>query len=228
MKPKMFLTGLLACLSMHASGAIYTFNNAALGAGTELNPEFGDTLYANSDNSYALGSIVAVGYFPAAYDLASNLTSQSSLITNYTILRSVTIGSTLPSFQDPAVDTYAGYTEYAPFDDASIVPPSALIGRTLYAFVGNTADLNSSTAFSLFEVGPIQDDTSAESEYLINPSSGTILIGEIGSSTVVPGPGVVSGQNNTFRTLKTVAIVPEPSSALLAMLGALSILRRKR
>lgn len=231
MKPKLFLLALLSSFAMQAHGAIYIFNNAASGAGTLAIP--GDTLYANSNNVYLSGAstILSIGVFSDMYDLNGNLTNKVDLLGNFTTIRSVTIGTTLPTFdpmQAAGTAIYAGYTEYPSFDDASITGTNPLIGKILYAFVGNAATLATATEFALFEVGEIFDDTSAESEYTINPSGLVPLIGTLGTSTVVPGDGLGGGASPVFGTLRTAAIVPEPSSALITMLGVISLLRRKR
>ena len=218
MKLKSYLSIILLSVASIANGAIYTFNNVANGPG--------DTLYANSANAYSSGNILTVGTFTTGFDVNANLLNQAILLSNYSTLSQVTIGSTSETLGGEGSTTiFPGYTEYAPNNGADILTGNALIGKTLYAFVGNTASLASSTAFSLFVVAPaIFDDTTGESEYVVNPGNGgTVLIGTTSTSTVDAGAGP-----GTYNTLRTVAIVPEPSSALLGLIGAICLLRRKR
>ena len=218
MKIKTYASAILLCFASIANGAIYTFNNVALGPG--------DTLYADSNNNYASGTVLTVGTFTIGFDVAGNLLDQAALLSNYNSVSQVTIGSTSETLEGQGGTTlFPGYTEYAPVNGADILPPNGLIGQTLYAFVGNNSSLALSTAFSLFVVAPsIFDDTTGENEYVINPGNcGTILIGELDTSSVDAGAGA-----GVYNTLKTVAIVPEPSSMLLGLLGAVCMLRRKR
>jgi hypothetical protein len=213
MKIKSTLLMALIASAGLANGAIYTFNNVALGPG--------DTLYANSASQLSLGTIVTAGVFTAGFDLNANLGNKTALLAAFTILSSVTAGSPSDSFG--SLDPLPGYTEYLPNDLPSIVTGNALIGRTLYSFNGNAANLNDSTQFSLFQVATIADDTASENEYVINPAGITPIIGTPGTFN-----GNAGGGAGVYNTLNTAALIPEPSAALLGAIGALGLLRRRR
>jgi hypothetical protein len=219
MKLKSSLVLALIAFASVANGAIYIFNNVVNG--------IGDTLYANSANALSSDSIVSVGYFTSGFDLNANINNQALLLANYTILSSVTTGSTSPSLDPslvlPLTTLYPGYTEYEPIDTAAITGLDTRIGLTLYSFNGNASTLGTSNEFSLFEVDTIADDDPTEKEYTINPLGLTPLIGTLGIYN-----GDAGGGEGEYNTLKTAAIIPEPSAALLGSLGVLVLLRRRR
>jgi hypothetical protein len=215
MKLKSSLVLALIAFASVANGAIYIFNNVVLGPT--------DTLYANSANTLSSGSIVSVGYFTSGFNLNDNINNQALLLANYTVLSSVTTGSTSPTHDPTLTLFFPGYTEYEPIDTAAITGLDPRIGLILYSFNGNASTLGTSNEFSLFQVDPIADDDPTEIEYFINPSGATPLIGTLGTYIGDAGGGV-----GEYNTLKTATIIPEPSAALLGSLGVLVLLRRRR
>lgn len=204
----------LALSALSAEGAIYTFNNVILGPG--------DTLYADSSDNLLSGSIIAVGAFNSGFDEAAHLTNLSQLLANFQILATVTAGSTSVTLDPTLLTSFPGYTEYDPIDTADITGSDPLIGEPLYVFFGNQATLAGSTEHGLFMVATIEEDAPTEQEYVIKPEGVTPLIGNFGSFV-----GDAGGGTGTYITLQT-ELIPEPSSALLAACGALTLLRRRR
>lgn len=204
-------------MASNANAAIYAVSNVVSGYG------YSDGLYQNTDNSLLDGGIVAFGVFGGTgFDELDINTS----ISNFTILASALAGTN----SETLVGSFPGYVETV-VDTASIVEPNALIGQTLYVFVGNMSTLAASTAFGLFSAGIIQSDDPNEQTYLANPFSSfspdTLLLGEVGSFT----GNLMTDLNqteDTFQTLKLTAPVPEPSAALLGGLGALAACVRRR
>ena len=108
-----------------------------------------------------------------------------------------------------------------------LIAGNALIGKKLYAFVGNQSTLASSTAYALYLVDTFVEEQSGFGlTYLAQPYGITPLIGSVDTITTL-SPAIVSGDPETYTTLKLVA-VPEPSAALLGAVGALALLRRRR
>lgn len=205
------LTGLLGFAGF-SNAAIYNINNVVNGVG--------DTVYANSANELSTGGIVTIGVFTAGFDLASSLQDQAALLSNYTTLSFGLTGgpsSSLGTANSP------GYTELPSDDQASILAGNPLLGRSLYSFIGNGATLAASTEFALVLLGTLQEDSPNELSYSSNPAGLTPLIGKLGTFT-----GDLGGGAGTSVTLQTQVIVPEPSAALLGMVGALGLLRRRR
>lgn len=210
-----YIFGLLAMAS-NANAALYAVSNVVSGYGNA------DGLYQNTDNTLLDGGIVAFGVFGGTGFDALDIDAS---IANFTILASASAGSNSATLGG----SFAGYVE-TEFDTANVTAPNALMGQTLYVFVGNASTLAASTAFGLFSAGSIQDDVPNEQTYLANPfssfSPNTLLLGEVGTFT-----GNASGlatSSETYSTLKLTAPVPEPSAAILGGLGALAACVRRR
>lgn len=205
----------LALVTLGASGfssaAIYNINNVVNGVG--------DTVYANSSNVLLSGSVVTIGVFSEGFDLTSSLQDTGSLLSNFTTLSSGLTGGPSESLGGNP----AGYAEYAPDDQASILSGNPLLGRNLYSFIGNAATLAESTEFALVLLGVIQEDLPNELSYSSNPAGLTPIIGTLGSYQ-----GDLGGGQGTSITLQTAVVVPEPSTAVLGAIGALGLLRRRR
>jgi hypothetical protein len=176
------------------------------------------------------GGIVAIGYFSSnAYVPSSSLAVIGTTISDFTIVTSALTGSASAQL---SVAGQAGYVDAAGFSVGTITNVSPLFGRTIYVFVGNQSTLGASTAFALQAVGVIADDTPVPggNEYFTRPSS-TIpvpVIGQINTNAYTGEPFPSGGAGvQSFDTLQLIAI-PEPSTLLLASLGVLGLLRRRR
>jgi hypothetical protein len=108
-------------------------------------------------------------------------------------------------------------------------PTASIVGGTTaaYVLIGNNSTLANSTAIALFAVGNfgVIDAINGLNQSFILTSASVPVIGTVRSVTTEP----ISG--NTFAngvSLVPVAAVPEPSAALLGMLGALGLFRRRR
>jgi hypothetical protein len=102
-----------------------------------------------------------------------------------------------------------------------------LIGKKLYAFVGNLSTLASSTAYALYLINTfVEEETGFGLTYLAQPKGITPLIGSIDSITI--NAPLAAGSGGALETYSTLKLVPEPSSALLGAVGALALLRRRR
>jgi len=213
MKSKLLAIAVLAGGLCSANAADYAINNVAQG--------IGDTLYASNANVPLSGAVVTMGIFAAGFDVQANLGNSAALIANFTIFASGTTGNNSASLGG----SFAGYAEYDPVDGALVTTGNALLGRTLYSFIGNAATLGASTQFGLLNMGLIKDDVPNENLYSSNPAAAVAapLIGSLGTVNGDFGSGV-----GVYNTLKLAPIVPEPSAALLGLLGAVGLLRRRR
>jgi hypothetical protein len=213
MKSKIAILSSLLALASVSSGAIYNINNVVNGTS--------DTVYADSSNSLLTGTIVTIGVFPSGFSLGTSLTDKATLLSNYTTLSSGLTGGTSSSLGGNP----AGYAEYDPDDQASILTGNPLLGRSLYSFMGNAATLAASTQFSLVLLGSINEDLPNEFSYSSNPGGLTPVIGTLGTFA-----GDLGGGPGNFTTLKTASLVavPESSAAILGAVGALGLLRRRR
>lgn len=213
MKNKLMAIALLCSASTASNAANYIISNVADGVS--------DTLYASSNNTISPTGIVTLGVFAAGFDVAGNLGDYAALVNNFTIFASGAIGGSSSSLGG----SFAGYTEYEPIDGSPLLTGNALIGRTLYSFIGDGATLGGSVEMALISMGLLQNEDGGELDFASNPQlrAGDPLIGSLGSAT-----GNLGGQGEgTYVTLKMTA-VPEPSAALLGAIGALGLLRRRR
>lgn len=110
-------------------------------------------------------------------------------------------------------------------NDADDLTPASL---SSFTYVGNAADGTS----ALFGTAPgINGDGNADGtlsrSFALSAGDYSIFVGGaeyFGSSNT--GPGVVSGSNFAFNTTLSVAVIPEPSTYALMVLGAVFFTRR--
>ena len=114
------------------------------------------------------------------------------------------------------------------FQSASF-DPTPFIGASLYTFIGNGADLASSTEFALYRhditLAADAAPPTPETVYDLLLTNGVLLIG---TQTVFDSTDPNLGTNNSPVSAIQLAAIPEPSSFLLSAIGALALLRRKR
>lgn len=222
MKIKYVLPFVVSALCIQVNAANYSVSNLIAGSGPS------DTLFQSSGaiNAPLLdGGIVALGYFPTnAYIPSGDIANIATTISDFTIVDFGLTGSF--SAQLGAAGT-AGYVDKATLDGSPIVGADPLIGRALYAFVGNSATLGGSSSFALKQVSTLADDTAAENDYTASPTGGVApVIGQINTGGFTGNP--VGFGSSTFNTLQLADPVPEPSTLLLSAFGVLGLLRRKR
>jgi MYXO-CTERM domain-containing protein len=212
MKLKSTLAAFAIALTSQANAASYIISNVVSGDGTA------DALYQDVNDSLLDGGIVALGYFTGGTP-SSSLNDITTTIAGFTLQASALTGSNSVNLGG----SFAGYVEADLVSGATISGSNALIGQSMYVFVGNAATLETSTAWALASIGTIQDDVPFNQEYNANPLGVTPLIGSVGSYT-----GNASGfGSSTYNTLK-LAAVPEPSAALLGAIGAVLLVVRRR
>ncbi len=214
MKIKLFLASALVAFALPTSAATFTVSNVVSGTGAT------DALYQNSDGTLLAGGIVHVGYFPAGYSISSSLNDIEATITNFTSFASQLAGT----FSADLGGAFPGYVQGPGVAGPTITGADPLVGRALYAFVGNGATLAASNAFGLKQVDTLRDDVPFNNEYLANPFGGVApVIGSVGNFV-----GNASGLGSSPYTTLQLALIPEPSTALLGLIGTLGLLRRRR
>ncbi len=177
-----------------------------------------DWLFENVDGTLLDGSIVAMGYF-GSNDPSVDLSDITSTLADFVTFASGIVGDYSASLEG----AFAGYVEAADHNTGVIGSGNPLIGKKVYAFVGNQSTLAASTAFALFLTGTIfEEEPGFEDTFIAQPYGLVPLIGSIDSVTA---NNPISGSPETYTTLK---IVPEPSTALLGALGVLGLLCRRR
>jgi hypothetical protein len=215
MKIKLLASAVLIAASSLSNAANYIISNVSDG--------LTDTLFATSDNQLSSGGVVTLGVFATGFDVTANLLDYAALTSNFTTI--FASGATGGASGSLSLLAAPGYTENEAVDTTPLLTGNALIGRTLYLFAGNLATLATSPQLALLNMGSLQNEDGGELEYVANPSFrvGAPVIGVLGTKT-----GDFGGQGeSTFTTLQMQAI-PEPSAALLGVIGALGLLRRRR
>lgn len=113
---------------------------------------------------------------------------------------------------------------------SSAVNPGANAGATLYTFIGNGTTLAGSTAIALFRhtIAIAADDPGSPTpnEYAPDLVNGLLLVGTAVSLSVTDANLGIT--NQLVSGVQLVEVIPEPSSAMMTIVGALFLLRRKR
>jgi MYXO-CTERM domain-containing protein len=224
MKIKLSLVSALIAMASSANAALVAVSNVGTGLGDA------DALYENVDGTLVDGGIVAMGYF-GSNNPSGDIANIADTLADFTVLATGVIGGYSPTLEDD----YPGYVEAhnvdleaTQVDVGDLLAGNPLIGKKLYAFVGNLSTLASSTAYALYLVDTFVEEQSGFGlTYLAQPYGITPLIGSVDTITTL-SPAIVSGDPETYTTLKLVEAVPEPSAALLGAVGALALLRRRR
>lgn len=215
-KSVIFTAFCIICGITSSNAASFVISNIVSGPG--------DTLYANNNGTLMNGGLVSIGYFNSA---AINPTDYSSLVAN--LANFVTVTSAAPGGASVTLGgSFAGYAE-SPDDGGgsptvtsigSITVGNPLLGRNLYIITSGSGG-----QYGLMGLGIIKDDTDPGGPFLYtsNPVF-TPIVGTVVSNGFVGNPGGGNGNYNTFQ----MAVIPEPSTFLLASLGVLALLRRRR
>lgn len=212
-----------AALAANANAANFFVSNLITGTGSS------DTLFQNAGGLNAAlldGGVVSLGYFGSnTFVPSSNIADVRATINEFIPQAFGLTGSNL--FQVGDAEGGPGYVDVGPpVDGAPVLTGNPLIGRLVYAFVGNAATLEESTAFGLFSVGTIRDESATEDTFLASPTGAAPILGQINVAAFTGQTSPTFG-SSTFDTLQLEA-VPEPSALLLSAFGALALLRRKR
>lgn len=179
-----------------------------------------DTLFANNNGTLMSSGTVAIGYWSAGVttDQINTIEELVPLLASFTAADNAVPGASV-AFSGP------GYLAEDPVINSPILAGNPLIGKGVYVIATSAASLAAATIndeFSVFFLRNISEDSPIENTYTGNPLGATIIIGTSGVFTGDAG----FGQGN-YATLQ-MAVIPEPSAALLGAVGALGLLRRRR
>mgnify|MGYP003576667777 CR=1 FL=1 len=230
MKRKFILAALSILAAGQAYSATYTFNNgsgaATNGIADSLGRAFrgltnpGDALGGTNGGISGGGGVVAVGFFST--DNLSEVTSGSSLLALFTAFP--TSATTGAFTQGGGAGPRGVFSLGAP---ASQVAGSEFLGKNMYLLVGNGTTLANSTEFLVVKntktFDAADDGVATGVTVTFNAANSTVLLGSVlndvrttnGDTSVTPGWG-------------TIVPIPEPSAALLGLLGAIGLIRRRR
>lgn len=210
MKLKTLFLAAIAAAATNANAANYYVSNAVSGDNT-------DTLVETANGALLNGGIAAIGYFNGGAP-SSSLGNIQANIDNFVSLHSVIVGA-------PTADLgqVNGYYQSSILQGAQITAGNALLGQGVYLFIGNAATLAASTQFAIVKVGTFADDNPFVQQYTGDAAAAATAANRvIGNFDTAVNP-----LGGTGPSLQLVA-VPEASTALLGLLGAVGLLRRRR
>jgi hypothetical protein len=99
---------------------------------------------------------------------------------------------------------------------------NSVFAGNVYTVIGNAATLGDSSQFLVFKHSTtFSPDPATSGPAFLKAGQGTLILGQFGFFTANIGQGVVPA-------FSTVPLIPEPSAALLSLLGAVGLLRRRR
>jgi hypothetical protein len=213
----------LATSSSLSFAALYTLNNGTGSTASGIQTSTGATFRAGTTagDAFATGGgtsagpgIVAFGIFST--DTLTGLTA-SQLIAAFT------------PFGTPGAFAATGTTgNRSVFSSAQnvTVAGSSFDLKNMYLFVGNGTTFAGSTEFlvakSTLTFNSGDDSATAPIVQTIRPSNSTVLFGALATSVQT------ANTDGSATPGWTTAAIPEPSATILGVVGALSILRRRR
>lgn len=201
-----------------ANAASYTIST---GSGAAVNgiADSTNTPFQNSANAtYAGPGVIGIGSFNLSDEDLAAVTTGADLVSAFTNFHSSTFTFNSPG---PGATNNSGV-----FSAATTGTAADFDGQSLYIFVGNGTTFANSTEFLILKTSIVfdadQDEIPAAVELTITDSNVEVIVGELVANVQTRGTDA-----STTPGWQTVA-VPEPSAALLGMLGALGLLRRRR
>ena len=225
MKLTLVALSLVAASICSSSAALITLNNGAGNTASGITTTTGQTFRSGTapGEAFATGGgisggpgVVAMGFFTTD-DLAS-VTSSASLV------------SLFVQFGTSGTFAAAGATgNRSVFSSAqnATVGGTQFADKFIYLFVGNGSTFANSTEFlvakSSILFGSVLDSTPTPTVFTIRPDNSVALFGSEGAIVQTAN---TDGSSTVGWTM--AAPVPEPSTALLGLLGVAGLIRRRR
>lgn len=188
-----------------------------------------DIVVANASSTALSGTIIAVGWYNAGFDVAGSVASNDYLAlssaSNFNVLTSALSGDTTSAFGS----NIAGYFE-TPNQNYGSPTAGMLASPQLYILFGNGATLASpTTQYALVRFNEvISADVPFSDSNTLNLTGGSYAILAGTTGTAVVNLSSVGGSATESNTSLNLVAVPEPSGALLGAFGSLALLRRRR
>jgi hypothetical protein len=208
-----------------ASAALYTLNNGSGSTATGIQMPDGSTFRSGTTagTPFPTGGGISAGPGVVAFgtfDVESfaGVTSATQLVALFDQFGSATVefNAAGPTgvrsvFSSAQTETLAG---------------STLAGDEIFLFAGNGTTLLNSTHFVIvkttFTFDPAQDSNPLPNVLSVNTTNGTVLFGSLVAN--VQTANTDASVNAGWQ----MAPIPEPSAALLGLLGAIGLIRRRR
>jgi hypothetical protein len=219
----LLLASTSALMISASSAATYTFTNNSGPVNTlSITNRLGGFL---NTGSVAIGS-----YLGGAPTITADST-MGQILSGFTTLVSTTMGTsgTDPNTINGVFNVQTSGAD--PLDNLSSQDAAAWLGKNFYVIIGNSSVLSESTealvfVFSNSTIGGTEPVTSTlNMRSNATTANGTLLFGTFNTVQIDPTPGTPGNANAAFALQQ---IVPEPSAALLGLLGAIGLIRRRR
>lgn len=226
MKKQTLALAVLALTASFAHGVTYTLTNVAGNNSSVVVNSAGTRLTGNGASSTVIGS-AAFGYFSASDSAISASTSGTELLTTF-----VPFSTNAGLFNNPTTPTnYQGL--FSRSGTLTLANLDAFAGKNIYLVLTNAATISGGTEYLVYKFNSTYigsgADTGGTLSFVIDTAvtnDGTLLLGTRTGPSLTAA-GFDTSAEPSFQ-LQTLAAVPEPSAALLGMLGALGLLRRRR
>jgi hypothetical protein len=215
----------LALTWSSASGALITLNNGSgntasgiqtTDLGTFRSGTVDGSAFTTGGGTSAGPGVVAFGFFST--DNLGSVASPASLASLFT-----QFGNTV-TFN--ANGTTGNRSVFSSAQNVT-VSGSSFADKFIYLFVGNGTTFLDSTEFlvakSTLTFAQVADATPTPTVLTIRPDNSVNLLG-----TEITNVQTANVDTSTTAGWQTAALVPEPSSALLGLLGVVGLLRRRR
>ncbi len=213
---KLTILSLLLATSGLSYAALYTMTTGTSAASNGIGNAAGVAFQNSASGTYAGPGITQFGIFST--DNFSGFTSEQ-------IVSSFTAWGGTGSFAAPgAFGTRGAFTNAA---GAQNVAGSQFVGQNMYAFVGNGTTFAGSTEFLIlktsFTFTAADDSTPTPIVNTITAANSQVLFG-----STIADLKTTNADSSVTPGFLTAAPVPEPSAAMLGILGAVAFLRRRR
>ena len=207
-------TAFLAAIGSVKGAVIFTIANFT---GTTNGPNGLPIVDASGNVVAAGGAFASIGWFDPGTVFAG--ASVSSLLSAFHAVDTSPVGINA---------TRPGLFNGQDYNDPGNVYPENFQGKQGYIVVGNNATLANSTALAVFSLSslfpaPAADQTASYTIQLTSSTS-SLVYGTVRQMT----PGSQPNPLTTTPFTQGVQMIPEPSMALLGLLGAVGFLRRRR
>lgn len=208
-------TAFLAAISSAKGAVIFTIANYT---NSTNGPDGLPIVNASGQVVAAGGAFASIGWFDPGTVFAG--ASVSSLLSAFHAVDASPIGIT---------GARPGLFNGQDYNDAGNVYPANFQGKQGYIVVGNNATLANSTALAVFSLNSVfpapAADQTASYTIQLNASTASLVYGTLRPMTPASQPNPA---NVTTPFTQGVQMIPEPSMALLSLLGLAGFLRRRR
>lgn len=215
------------------SSLVFAALISSASAASLLSTNFGNGFTLENGTTALSSGAVRFGTFAAGFDFAANAGDIAALEAAFTQVYALTgtiEASSTPGFFEVNQSYNNVSFEGVPFDSSTGATNNVagdIAGEKIYLWVLNNATSSAATQQGIFSTNATWTDfdTVGNNDSLFSPDSGNAgLTAHIGSLAT----GADIGAGAPSHSLANIAAVPEPSRALLGMVGLAAVVFRRR